>query len=494
MTEQVGQELHELDINKENSNVETSPSPDLSEGIPGVVNEGFQPESANVHSTKFGSAGSPEEELPPLTFVDFMPRCIGYEETADGKEPEFAQFRTVMEQANQWLLSMSQYKVYKVETIDRKLLSDLKLDLDTTLYHESSHGETIYLRGLRLWIVPQTTPNEAVQQISYITVLPDQASTGSKENFASLALSSSFRMRADRPVPFFDDITSTFSKLNRHLQSRPLPGKILNIETFPLKVMESLKPTEKPDVEKSCWSDMGKLSRLFIYAIRIFYIPGEQKFETVGFHDEEPHMVQNSDGLGVRVKYSPFTQVVGKTAKWIKEQKNIRIVNLQSLNIKVDKRSDGNVTLKSDISGYGELPFTESQYVKILRTYYVNEHKPAVPDLYSSYNLTTRLFVPIRHSGREFEAFSKTMQRAIAWLQVTKTPLFGMETVQYIVNPNSGGSGVNENRVDVNVNKNTGRYHLTCIRLYFSENFKEPSGDLLPKVAEDEAGWGCIIS
>ncbi|XP_050391808.1 uncharacterized protein LOC126810668 [Patella vulgata] len=422
------QEMKDMAIDREKltGTNKVSPLEESGESLPGAVNQGFEGQLTDISNTAGLELNN--SELPPLTYVDFMPRCIG--QSLDGKEPEFASYRTVMEQVNQWLISMPQYKIFKVETIDRKLLGEMKLDLDSTLQHESSHGQNMYVRGIRIWIFPNPNPSDEVQQISYISILPDVSEGNSAD--VSLALSANYRMRAEHPVPAYDTLKITIEKLNRQLQHRPLAGKILNIETFSVKVVEGVG-NEKPDTESSCWIDSNRSSRLFLYALRVYYITGQQQFETIGYHDEVPDIVQTSEGLGVKVKYAPFTQVVSRTARWIQEQTNVQVVNLQSINIPTEKRYGGQINFKSNISGYGELPLSDSQFVKILRTFYVTKQKSKNDEVMPSVNLTTRLFVPIRRGPKEFEAFSKTMQRAIAWLQVTKCPLYGMETVNYVI-------------------------------------------------------------
>jgi hypothetical protein len=36
------------------------------------------------------------------------------------------------------------------------------------------------------------------------------------------------------------------------------------------------------DTEKMCWADCGKEDRIYIYAIRLYYVAGKPAFETLG--------------------------------------------------------------------------------------------------------------------------------------------------------------------------------------------------------------------
>ncbi len=59
-------------------------------------------------------------------------------------------YRTVVEQANQWLETTPQYLVTRCETVVKKLENpDYKLDNDVVFIHMSSHGSNTFLTGLR---------------------------------------------------------------------------------------------------------------------------------------------------------------------------------------------------------------------------------------------------------------------------------------------------------------------------------------------------------
>ena len=58
-------------------------------------------------------------------------------------------------------------------------------------------------------------------------------------------------------------------------------GSILNIETLRIKY-EDTDPRCALDTEKMCWAESGKTSRVYVSAIRVFYVIGKPVFESIG--------------------------------------------------------------------------------------------------------------------------------------------------------------------------------------------------------------------
>ncbi|GFN88347.1 hypothetical protein PoB_001485300 [Plakobranchus ocellatus] len=429
--------------------------------------------------------------LPPLTYIDFIPQCLG--STIEGKEPDFAEFSTVVEQANQWLASMPQFIAIRCETISTKLGKDYNLDNDATLTHCSSNGRNVYLRVLRLWVTPraENAPLASPQQISYITVLPDHPNGDLSTFLSSLAGGATNRTVGDLALPTFDNMQETVDKLNKHLQAKPLPGKILCIETLSFKCQES-NTSDKLKTEASVWSEGGANARVFLQGLRVFYVVGQPAYETIGIHDEEPDMMQSVEGMGLRLKFATFDQTVTKAAAWLKKEKGIRVVSVQSVNVKLDRKfGTGPWILDSNAAAFTEnQSLIEKRYAKVLRISYVREQKL---EMASAVSLTSRLFIPHRIEGKTFESFSKTVLRVIKWLNATNAPVFACETVKYHVSADSTGQGFNDDRMDFQVNSNLGQYYITCIRLFFPCAYQEPP----PEVPNEEDlgwGWGCVVS
>ncbi|XP_041370578.1 uncharacterized protein LOC121384311 [Gigantopelta aegis] len=428
-------------------------------------------------------------ELPPLTYVDFMPRCLG--RVMEESEPQFADFKSVMDQTNQWLESMPQYAVFRCETITKKLQrGDYKLDNDAVMSHHSSNGDNTFIRGVRLWLMPRDDPTSPTQKLSYMTVLPDHEDPKVYGKMNGLISSATFRMTVNRVMSQFDSLPTSVEKLNRHLMTRPIPGKLLSVEVLSQMISQSLKASS-PNTEVTCWSECGKNNRLYVNALRVFYVVGESAFESIGMHDTVPDIVQNSDGFAVKVKFAPFNTVVSQASRWLKDQEGLRVISIQSPYVKCDRLGNGAVSVSSGQAGYVELTNCDSQFVRIMRVFYTKDKKVSSDPL----TLSSRLFVPVRKfdTGRDFEGFSNTIQRVINWLNLTKSPVLSVETVQYQIHPDSWGSGVQENKVDMVNSHSNGRYYLTCVRLYFPVMFSEPPPEMLKTTDEEEVGWGCVV-
>ncbi|RUS72259.1 hypothetical protein EGW08_019982 [Elysia chlorotica] len=488
-----GQEATTQEIPMSQSS-ETSPSAGSSAVVDVTEENTIQGEQQQQQQENSAFESDEPVTLPPLTYIDFIPQCLG--SSIEGKEPDFADFSTVVEQANQWLASMPQFIAIRCETISSKLGKDFGLDNDSTLEHFSSNGRNVYLRVLRLWVTPrpENAPPASPQKISYISVLPDHPSGELSTFLSSLAGGATSRTVGDLATPNFDNMQQTVEKLNKHLQAKPLPGKILGVETLSFKCQEA-STSDKLNTETSVWSECGNNARVFLQGLRIFYLVGQPAYETLGIHDEEPDMMQNKEGMGLRLKFATFDQTVSRAAVWLKKEQGIRVISIQSLNVKLDRKfGTGPWILDPNVSAYTETQsLQEKRYAKVLRMVYVREQRLESPSPYSSVTLTSRLFIPHRIEGKTFESFSKTVLRVIKWLNATNVPLFGCETVKYHVSAESAGPGFNDERMDYQVNTNLGQYYITCIRLYFPCVYQEPP----PEVPNEEDlgwGWGCVVS
>ena len=77
--------------------------------------------------------------------------------------------------------------------------------------------------------------------------------------------------------------------------------------------------------------------------------------------------------------------------------------------------------MHTDKSCYMEPVGQDLQLARVLRIYYIQDPKSETCP-YDKLKLTTRLFVPTRKGGygKDYESFSKTMQRIITWLNVSR--------------------------------------------------------------------------
>ena len=58
-------------------------------------------------------------------------------------------------------------------------------------------------------------------------------------------------------------------------------GSVLNVETLSIKY-EDTDPVSCLNTEKMCWMESGKANRVYVSAIRVFYVMGKPAFEAIG--------------------------------------------------------------------------------------------------------------------------------------------------------------------------------------------------------------------
>ena len=115
-------------------------------------------------------------------------------------------FSVLVTRANDWLRKNGHVCVKTCESIEVKGRLDGVTDTNKSCYFEADHTKrkmrNMYIRALRLWVVPKTEddPPEP-QQIAYVNVVPARNELG-----------------------VFDSFGDTVRKFNLHLRQRPLPG------------------------------------------------------------------------------------------------------------------------------------------------------------------------------------------------------------------------------------------------------------------------------
>ncbi|XP_071153955.1 uncharacterized protein [Mytilus edulis] len=421
-----------------------------------------------INNPVFSEEGTIEETIPPITYVDFLPQKTHAEIATD---PTFSDFSSIIEQANSWLTLNPEYSLWKCETVTFKIKNDFTSDQDDPVYMESAFGLNRYLSGLRLWLVPQMNSTLPVAQIGFTTALP-----GKLDEYNYVIASS------------HSTIQDSIEQLNKQFIKKPLPGVILNVEMIEFHENES-SGSMSIDPNKTYWEEKGTENMVKISAVRVYFIIGKPEYVKIGYHDEQPSMQHVP--FSTVVKFGPFRDVVTKMGYWLKSQKGIRVVNLQSINVVVSYSRDVKAHLDPTQNCSTEKTGIESRYAKVLRAFYVQQKSDEVP--YSSLNLHTRLFVPVLREGKLFESVSKTMQRTIKWLDYTRVPPFSVETIQYQVYLGGESVGNLEDKVDKSVRRTNGRYQLSTFRIYFPSEFSEPPPEIAPEV-DTAAGWGCVIS
>lgn len=432
-----------------------------------------------------------EPGIPPVNFVDFFPMLL--EPAASHNDaPTYAEFSTVLEQVNQWLKSNSRFQAMKFESFIKKL-DKPDLEPEQVIHHESSYGVNRYVRGLRLWLAPKLDTSAPVQEIGYLTTLPEPSDGSVNTAEASLSVFRSGVFNISSGVPEYCGMAEVMEKLNKFMKKKPIPGTVLSIETVKVKYED--RAAKCLNSEKMSWVDCGRDDRVYLFAIRIYYIVGKPAFEVIGYHDEVPVCLNNWEPMTNKLRFCPFTTVVQRAKKWLGSQKAIRVVNMQTIDIYSDRGNKGEAKVHADKAGYGEGAGHDTQFARILRIFYIQEPKTDICP-YENLELTTRLFIPSRRGtwGKDCESFSKTMQRVICWLQLTKVPVFGIETVLYPFSPETYGTGIKDDQAGMSLIASQGKYYITTVRLYFPCTYEEPNPDLLPKIEEEEGWWACSLS
>lgn len=413
--------------------------------------------------------GSIEETIPPVTYVDFLPTKSQEEFQS---EPIYSDFSSLVEQANEWLTQNREYSLWKCETITFFVNSSFETEQDAAIYMESAFGITRFVSGLRLWLLPQVNTSMPVVQIGFTTAIP-----GTPE--------SEGRVRA-KPHSTIQDLVES---LNKQFLKRPIPGVILNIEQVEFHENET-SGSLSIDPDRTFWTENGSENIIKVSALRIFFIKGKEEYAKIGFHDELPDVLSTSFVTSIR--FGPFRNSVKRMGYWLKHQKGIRVVHLQSINSVISVGREANARIDASQCFHIERSSIETRYAKVLRAFFIHQKSDEKP--YESINLSTRLFTPVQTEWtRNFESVSKTFQRTIKWLSHTRVPPFSVESVQYQVTFGGETVGPLEDKVDKNVRRSNGRHQLSTFRLYFTSEFTEPPVEVAPPEVDTYAGWGCVV-
>ncbi|XP_046561246.1 uncharacterized protein LOC124270253 [Haliotis rubra] len=451
------------------------PAPVLPQGVEAP------PTYEEVMGSNQSSVIEGQPELPPLAYIDIMPRILNVGNMRANIAPVFQKFSDIMQGANMWLQANPGLQCWKCETVERKVDKGPYIDLDSMKMHQSTYGFNVYVLGLRMWLTRKQN-NSPPQQLGLKNVVPATKEVEIQayqygNMFHNPQMHYWAHRRATDVITTFEGLSSTIDTLNEDLKKSPLQGSVINIETANIKY--SGFATDR-DPEKTSFVELGAnrmgLFRRNCQIIRIFYVLGEPKHEEIHMKDIVPDIVRHSGLVGSAV-FEPFSGSLLKAQMWLQQQSGIKIVNIETR----DVRSHENMlnletTVNSDSTDDFDGTFWACKYVKILRMFYVKS--PEMPS-YASTKLTSRLFPPLRLGIKTFETMSQTMIRIAAWLSVTRLPIFGVETVHYPFIDNDN-IGFNPERSDHYTMKNMGRTMVTAIRLYFPTYYEEPPRHMLP--------------
>ncbi|XP_060073517.1 uncharacterized protein LOC132553303 [Ylistrum balloti] len=247
-------------------------------------------------------------DLPPLSYIDIMPRLLDPGNIDKKVTPQFDKFSVVVQAANMWLAGNPLYAVWKCETVERKVEKGANIVMEKMIYHEATFGFNVFIRGLRLWLTKKVDQNEPVQQLGLLNVLPQKIAvvpthvsygpqinmgTGVQINIKSRRRHVGYTTINDPEIlnnmilpsmnVSFQGLRTTLKQLNEDLKSNPLQGTVLNVETTTMKTFEGLGGRGDMDPDQTCWHEDGNKFKRFTQIIRVFYVIGPPANEQISF-------------------------------------------------------------------------------------------------------------------------------------------------------------------------------------------------------------------
>ncbi|XP_070183337.1 uncharacterized protein [Littorina saxatilis] len=438
-----------------------------------------------------------QDESPPLSYIDIMPRMTDQGNMKNNMPPAFEKFSDIMRGANMWLQSNPALRVWKCETVERKVELGPVVHLDSTLHHESSGGANVYVFGVRLWLTRRTDPKEDIQELCLLNVPPPvkeiPVTIGHCGPFMGMGmgmegmgmypvmhfgrLGRRRMMVTQGMIQTYEGLSKACDSYNEATKADPLDGSILNVETTPVKFGDRFSGREAdPDV--TSWSESGKSGKLFstkrfTNILRVFYVKGPPRHETLNMQTFLPKVLREPE-WNRSAQFDTFDGVLAQTQQWLQSQSGVRVVSIETRDTEFHAGFGQPVVFNEDSADDIITSIKDRNLVHYLRVFYVS-----APDAtsYGSTALTSRLFVPIGTGGRRFETMTQTMDHINAWLSVVGQPLFSVETVPLLL---TAGNRVDTSKADYKHTSRVGNYWLTCVRLYFPTPFQEPPPSALP--------------
>jgi len=422
-----------------------------------------------------------------LSYIDFLPGQLD-------RHHKFATFDNLVDRANIWLEKRPNFVVFRCETIEFKKRSDEdgKVDNNKTSYKSMAGKEKKFVKVLRLWIRDRNTEDPGGPDfLGYFNILPQQMDgRDGSANYTSLP--------------------QAIEHMNSCLKSDPIPGKILTVEHLEMKVMDM---DEELDPDCNFWVEDDRTNTT-VYFARVYFKHGEPIREELDCVDFVPKIMMGSRSLS-KCGFESLTGVVKQARDWLNHRKKQygRLVSVQSFNYRTtynwgSKHPDTSqmvyvqgrktthliqcirLTLTNVSNAMDVMPGVLKPFVRL-------HHKSFVPVLLTKPGMMTKI---------NFETFSQTMNRAIAWINAAKIKT-DMQGSTRPVSLENGGCQVfaietSKMRVkrssralkpdDVNTAL-TGEDELVLffIRVYLDGPFAEPPPGDLPPVNEPSGHDPC---
>ncbi|CAD5116411.1 DgyrCDS5302 [Dimorphilus gyrociliatus] len=374
-----------------------------------------------------------------LNIVDFLPGLV----SDDDEQYDCETFSGLVRKANNWLQRNRMFTVINCETIDVKN-SGADACRKTVLKKKTdSEGSTLHMRMLRCLrvFVRMKTHADPMQpdRIGYFNFPPN--SQGSCTDT-------------------FENFSVTIGRLNDRLRRTPIDGRILNVETLRVKCRDGCITDYK--MERSAWTDYTTEKLRFVMFIRLFYLYGNSRAETIAVRDFLPNQI-NSSVILSKSQFDSFHALMTRVRLWLSCQKLARVLNVQSINIKV-KSSDE--TVISERMCYTNIS-TSTTFVRIIRIYHILAEEQAH---YKPVMINYRTFVPA-----EREEIQELMEREVQpWVKYNKNArVLSSETILY----RAKTTGVDPNDT-ITQNKGKTTLYVHCLRVYFDGPVYQPPTNL----------------
>ncbi|KAI0231165.1 hypothetical protein LSAT2_018495 [Lamellibrachia satsuma] len=326
------------------------------------------------------------------------------------------------------------------------------------------------VRQAKLWVVPRNRDDPpAPQQFGYVNIVPTRSAHG-----------------------VFDSFGETIRKFNSHLRKHPLPGRVMNVESQEMKFHEWGVGV---DPDESCWVESVKFNVSFLVVIRVFFETGTSAYEEIGCADFVP-TCRDVGSQFATSDFEDFGSVVYKARCWIRQQQDVRVTNIQSIDYKLLHGSNIN-DVDTQRSFYVESGLHTTRYLRVLRICFVKpfDGSPLMQD--EPFRLNYVTFEPLMISSGGiigiplFQTMDETMKRAVAWLNQSPPELEAVSAETVPVRMFSGNQYGNH---EVTYTWNRGEqkeFWLLVLRIFVNGDYDVSPGDLLPEVDDKDKDNNC---
>jgi len=367
--------------------------------------------------------------------------------------------------------------VWRCETVERKAeigeTAELPVvvDLDSTVYRQSTFGFNCYVIGLRLWLTA-AAPGSQPQELGMRTVLPTAKEVDVTSYRRMGGSHFGHVMMVRNKMYTFEGIKKSVENFNQEISTSGLPGRILSAESTTIKIAEGgTRVGVAEAADQACWSETSSTSnKRKTQIVRLFYVKGPPTKCALEIQEFLPTQLTQSS-MGKPAKYAKFSDVIEQARSWMRDKQCVRVVSLETRDAKLKNTFLGTPEIETDSADDIEVGGLDIHRLRYLRVFYVTE-KSQTPEMHHAW-LTTRLFQPSAIGGGRYETLVQTMARVDAWLKVTGMPILNVETITQML-------GQDSEMTQYNLHSFAGKHWITSIRVYFPAVYTEPCPSLLP--------------